>query len=102
MERFEKTDLEFHFVLGHVAGNPIFPIVHQAVVGWLTNQRTVSLTQPEAAQSAFDYHQRIFDAVLAKDPDRAEREMWDHLTNVERLYWKSLVSEGAADGSSEP
>jgi DNA-binding FadR family transcriptional regulator len=40
---FKRVDVEFHFELALLSGNPIFAALHQATVGWLTQQRTLSL-----------------------------------------------------------
>lgn len=92
---FERTDVEFHYELALVAGNPIFPSLHQATVGWLTQQRTISLMQPGALRAAWRFHARVYEAIAAHDPDEAERAMREHLQAVERFYWKS--ARGAED-----
>ena len=93
---FESTDVAFHYELALAAGNPIFSSLHQATVGWLTQQRTISLMQPGALRSAFRFHQRVFDAITAHDPDAAERAMHEHLTTVELYYWRTTKETGAA------
>jgi GntR family transcriptional repressor for pyruvate dehydrogenase complex len=90
---FERTDVEFHFELATITGNPIFTALHQATVGWLLQQRTVSLKQSGALRTAFKFHQRIFEAVDARDSDEAEKAMREHLLSVERYYWRSASSE---------
>jgi GntR family transcriptional repressor for pyruvate dehydrogenase complex len=87
LERFEKTDVAFHYELAVMPRNPIFTALHHAMVEWLTLQRTITLRNRGAAEGAFDAHRRIFEAVAAHDPDRAEREMREHLGEVARLYW---------------
>lgn len=92
---FERTDVEFHYELALIAGNPIFSSLHQATVGWLMQQRTISLMQPGAMRAACAFHQRVFDAIASHDPDAAEREMRAHLESVERYYWRSAGDPGA-------
>lgn len=89
LEAFERTDVEFHFVLAKISGNPIFMAIHEAVVEWLTKQRSLSLRIPNANKLAYRSHQDIFDAVAAKDPDHAESVMRDHLGTVARQYWQA-------------
>ena len=96
---FERTDVEFHYELALSAGNPIFPSLHQATVGWLTQQRTISLMQPGALRAAWRFHARVYEAVAAHNPDEAERAMREHLLAVERYYWRSARS---ATGASAP
>lgn len=85
---FNRTDVGFHYVLAVIPRNPIFVALHEALVDWLTEQRTMSLLNPGAAQMAFDAHQRIFDAIAARDPERAEAAMRAHLLEVSDLYWR--------------
>ena len=93
---FERTDVEFHYELALISGNPIFSSLHQATVGWLTQQRTISLRQPGALRAAYRYHARVFDAIAARDPDAAEAAMESHLGSVERYYWKTTARSGQA------
>ena len=86
---FERTDVEFHYELALISGNPIFAALHQATVGWLMHQRTVSLMQRGALKSAYRYHERIFEAIAAHDPDTAADIMRMHLLSVERYYWRT-------------
>ena len=69
---FEATDVAFHLEIVRTAGNPLLTGVHQALTGWLTEQRSVSLTARGAEASAFGAHARIFAAIAAHDPDAAE------------------------------
>jgi DNA-binding FadR family transcriptional regulator len=88
---FERTDVEFHYELALIADNPIFASLHQATVGWLTQQRSVSLMQPGAMRSAYRFHESIFEAVEARDADAAEARMAAHLRSVERFYWRTAT-----------
>jgi DNA-binding FadR family transcriptional regulator len=83
--RFERTDVAFHHVLARITQNPIFVAVHDALVEWLTSQRTISLRAPGAEQAAFESHRRIFEAVSAKDGEAAAAAMDDHLKSVTDL-----------------
>ncbi len=91
--RFERTDVAFHYVLAQMSGNPVFTAIHRAMVGWLTEQRTISLRSAGAEAGAFASHREIVDAVVARDPDAAERAMARHLGEVARLYWLAREQE---------
>ncbi len=91
LEEFNATDVAFHYVLAMIPGNPIFTALHEAMVHWLTEQRTTSLRNPGAAEGAYRFHERIFRGVEARDPEAAEAAMRDHLREVERLYWKAVA-----------
>jgi len=93
--RFERTDVAFHYVLATIAKNPIFTAVHDALVEWLTRQRTMSLRVPGAEKGAAEAHRRVYEAVAARDPEAAARAMEDHLAEVAALVRRS--KEGKAD-----
>jgi DNA-binding FadR family transcriptional regulator len=98
---FERTDVEFHYEIALCAGNPIFPSLHQATLGWLTQQRTVSLMQPGALRAAYAFHERIFEAIAAHDVQAAEDAMEAHLSAVEQYYWKTAAPASARGARSQ-
>lgn len=85
---FEASDVAFHLQIVRTTGNPLLTGVHQALTGWLTEQRSVSLTAQGAEASAFGFHERIFAAIAAHDPDAAEAAMRAHLDAVAAFYWR--------------
>lgn len=89
LDAFERTDVDFHYVLAKISRNPIFMAIHDAVVEWLTKQRSLTLRNPGADKMAYQSHKDIFDAVVGKDPERAEAVMRDHLGTVARQYWQA-------------
>jgi GntR family transcriptional repressor for pyruvate dehydrogenase complex len=93
LARFERSDVAFHYVFADISGNPIFTAIHQATIGWLTEQRAITLRAPGAETHAARAHRRIFQAVAAHDADAAEAQMRAHLSEVARLYWRSRERE---------
>ena len=93
LERFERTDVDFHYVLALIPRNPLFTAIHAALVEWLLEQRRTTLAPGEDAR-AYDAHRAIFEAVAARDPDRAERAMRDHLEYVARRYTEIVGAAG--------
>ena len=72
--------------------NPIFTAIHNAVAEWLTEQRTTSGRAPHAFRSPIAAHQRIFDAIVSRDPASAQDEMQRHLDEVVKLYWQARTA----------
>ena len=95
---FERTDVAFHYVLATIAKNPIFTAVHDALVEWLTSQRTMSLGVTGAEEGASNSHRRIYEAVAAHDPEAAARAMDDHLKDVAALIQRSKEGKAGATG----
>lgn len=98
-KRFEQTDVAFHYVLAVIPRNPIFTAIHAAIAEWLTEQRTITLSysgQNDVALEAWKSHAVIYEAVAARDPDRAERVLREHLDRVAALYWEVVGEDHGA------
>ncbi len=89
---FQQTDVAFHPAIVRTSRNPLLIGVHQALTGWLTEQRAVSLTARGAETSAFAFHERIYTAIASHDADAAETAMREHLDNVSAFYWRRRSS----------
>jgi GntR family transcriptional repressor for pyruvate dehydrogenase complex len=92
LERFERTDVAFHFMLAVIARNPIFTALHAAIVEWLVEQRHTTLSWPGrkgTARKAYDAHNAIYEAIAVKDPDAAETAMRQHLIHTAKVYWEA-------------
>jgi DNA-binding FadR family transcriptional regulator len=74
-----KADGEFHATLAEAAGNPFFSLVLAPIHDLLTESRLQTLRR-FGASIAWQHHQRILDAVRARDADEAARAMEEHLT----------------------
>jgi GntR family transcriptional regulator, sialic acid-inducible nan operon repressor len=83
--KFEQADVAFHYVLAQITENPIFAAVHEALVDWLTSQRTIALRLPHTETVALDGHRRIFAAVAGHDPEAAGAAMEQHLHEIAAL-----------------
>jgi GntR family transcriptional repressor for pyruvate dehydrogenase complex len=90
---FERTDVTFHYVLALIPRNPIFTAIHEAIAAWLTEQRTITLRTPGQKFVAFRAHEKVYEAITARDPDRAERAMRGHLEQVAATYWHIQEAE---------
>jgi GntR family transcriptional regulator, sialic acid-inducible nan operon repressor len=93
LRRFQRTDVAFHYVLAVIPGNPIFTAIHDALAEWLLEQRRTTLAPGEDLK-AYQAHRSIYDAVVARDPDRAEQAMLDHLQHVARRYADVVNGQG--------
>jgi GntR family transcriptional regulator, sialic acid-inducible nan operon repressor len=85
LRRFQKTDVDFHYVLAVIPGNPIFTAIHAAFAEWLLEQRQTTLVHGEDLR-AYEAHRKIFEAVAARDADGAEEAMREHLERVAQRY----------------
>lgn len=86
---FVRTDVAFHYELTVITRNPVFKGVHEALVGWLIDQRTTTIHMPDADHLSIRDHTAIYEAVAARDPMRAFHEMTSHLRLISELYRES-------------
>jgi len=96
LAKFERTDVDFHYVLAVIPQNPIFTALHSAIAGWLVEQRHVTLAYPGQNKLAFRAHKAIYEAIAARDADRAERVIKAHLNQVSSAYWRAVAENGGA------
>jgi DNA-binding FadR family transcriptional regulator len=85
LKGFERTDVEFHYVLAVIPRNPIFTAIHAGLAEWLIEQRRTTLAPGEDIK-AYAAHRKIFKAVASRDPDRSEAAMRQHLEYVAQRY----------------
>jgi DNA-binding FadR family transcriptional regulator len=94
MRKFGETDIAFHYRLAVIPNNPIFPALHAAIIGWLREQRQVTLSIPGQNRTAYEAHAAICEAIARRDPDAAEERMREHLDQVARTYMQ-IKAEGS-------
>jgi GntR family transcriptional repressor for pyruvate dehydrogenase complex len=90
--RFQQTDVAFHLVVASIPRNPIYLALHEAIVEWLNEQRSVALRRLGVDELAFASHRKIYEAIRDKDPDRARLAMRSHLEEISLHYWR--IREG--------
>lgn len=94
LDKFEVTDVAFHLAIAEIGGNQVFSAMHRAIVGWLAMQRYVaSRAAPEAMPNALRHHERIYEAIAAREPERAGQMMDAHIRDVERWYKQGRKQE---------
>ncbi len=86
---FIRTDVAFHYEIALITGNPMFTMIHEAVVDWLVDQRTTTYHMPDADAFSVRDHTAIYQAVAARDPARAFHEMASHIQLIGQLYRES-------------
>jgi GntR family transcriptional regulator, sialic acid-inducible nan operon repressor len=90
--RFQQTDVAFHFAIASIPRNPIYLALHEAIVEWLNEQRSVSLRRLGTDKLAFSSHCKVFEAIKDNNPDMAREAMRRHLQEISDRYWK--IREG--------
>ncbi len=92
LNRFWRTDSEFHKTIARMSGNPLLPTIVEAILTWLIDNRKVTLSMPGSAERALKAHKSIFNAISARQPDAAEQAMATHLISVEERVRAALLT----------
>ena len=74
----------FHVLLGKHAGNPVLWVILDFVNNMLAEAKEKMKPGGEFCLMVLNGHQRIVDAILAKNPDEAEHWMRVHILEVEQ------------------
>jgi len=78
-ENYLKADRAFHAAVGVAAANPIFAAFQSAVRRWIESYPSIRVHVPGSDQRSHEDHQRIFDAIVARDAEQAALAMGEHL-----------------------
>jgi len=90
LERFIELDMAFHREIAEISGNPIFPAIVEAMFRWASAYYQSLVRAPGAEELTLAEHERIVDAIAARDPAGAAAAMHAHLSRADSLY-KQLV-----------
>ncbi len=83
-EGARAADAEFHLTLGQAAQNPLFTRLGSLSSQWMVEVRTAMEVRDDAWRSSMQEHERIYDAIAARDPEAAAESMKVHLAGVRR------------------
>lgn len=95
--QFVDGDRDFHTQIAAMSGNPIFPVIMDAMFRWLGEYYQSLVRAPGAESLTLAEHERIFDAIAAHDAAGAEAAMREHLTRANALYQRLVHSDGPAN-----
>ena len=74
------VDLEFHLEIARITGNPLYPILLEALAGFIVlAQQESCKDDPVRRLQAVSAHKSIINALTARDPEWARVEMESHL-----------------------
>lgn len=99
---YVELDLEFHRALLKAAHNPLFNVVLEPFRAALYESRQVGATVPQAPTRSVSSHRRIYEAIVAQDPDQARMEVKEHFEKVAEFLAEAGVSTGLPESESLP
>jgi len=96
---FIEADLDFHLALAEAAANPLVLSLIDSIVGLLREQRTEIYHVEGGAERGQFHHQRILEAMTARDANRVRAAMRAHLEQIRDDYKTSQEREPAKANS---
>ena len=87
IEQFVKCDTQFHDSLARCIPNPMFHLLLQTYMNIVPDFSVMSRTLNVVffdTQSTQEEHRTILDALYARDEDKAERAMLEHMRKIRR------------------
>jgi len=93
--RFVAADIGFHVAIARLAGNPLYPALSEAMLGWIFRFFPRLLHAPNVEDVTLKEHAAILAAIQKRDPEAAARAMRRHLLRAHPRYPKE--SGGDAD-----
>ena len=83
-QSMSKHEVNFHRILADASGNPVLILILDFVNSVLTDSKRHLQPGADFSQQVLEAHERILDAVRARDLKRAEAEMRDHVCEVDK------------------
>ena len=91
------ADFEFHRTMVLASHSQTLAVLHNSMAGLLThvhrNRRELVQAFPSMKDYLIDDHRRIFEAVVARDPDRADATLRKHFQIGDEYRRRAIVGE---------
>lgn len=94
---FFETDMQFHGVLYQIIDNPIFTTIHKGYISWLAPNWGRMKLPANHNQDNYEAHRKIYQAILERDPTKAEEALNEHLSVAWGLVKDTLETQQAGD-----
>lgn len=84
--RFMTADIRFHVTIASLAGNPLYPALSEAMLGWIFGLFPRLLHAPNVEDLTIKEHTAILRAIENHDPEAAARAVKRHLARAHPRY----------------
>ncbi|AOW92605.1 hypothetical protein BFN03_07600 [Rhodococcus sp. WMMA185] len=85
-----RTDLEFHEAVAQASTNPVIAVMFGAIRSLVYGLMLRSLSDRKVTQAGDPWHVAIYDAIAARDADKARAAMAEHLRLALDYYGEDL------------
>lgn len=93
-EAFSKADIAFHLAIARGSGNSIYAVLLGALESRCIRYAQLNRGDGDWYTPVIETHRHILEAIEARDPDRAEEAMRDHLLGS-RNHFRELTQDTA-------
>ena len=83
LQEMSINEINFHRVIAQTTSNPILVLILDFVEDLLEDFKKVLKPDLAFSKSVLDAHERIYEAICDKDPEKASTEMYRHVHEVE-------------------
>jgi GntR family transcriptional repressor for pyruvate dehydrogenase complex len=83
MQEMSINEINFHRVIAQATNNPILVLILDFVEDLLEDFKKVLKPDLAFSKSVLDAHDRIYEAICNKNPEKASAEMYRHVHEVE-------------------
>jgi GntR family transcriptional repressor for pyruvate dehydrogenase complex len=94
---FVEADVQFHMRLAEASGNLVLRDIHASVQALLRAWIARVLASPESRHPSYLEHVPILEAVIAGDPEAAQRAMASHMSSAAGRLLATLENEASGD-----
>ncbi len=94
--RFMRADIRFHVAIASLVGNPLYPALSEAMLGWIFGFFPRLLHAPNVEEVTLKEHAAILRAIEKRDPEAAARAMRRHLMRADPRYQRALTGAETA------
>lgn len=99
-DRFLEHDIRFHQAVAATSDNPILVSVVEMISTLFREFRRVSIGKARDLKQSAEEHRAIYQAIRAKDPERARHAMDEHLRRSLRTQALEDASEALPEGTA--
>ncbi len=89
LEESAHVGVDFHIALAEATHNQVIALMYRTIYDLFVEMARRTRTSEEAAHSRMQDHERIFQAVLNRDPEEAAQAMREHLESAYKLLMDS-------------
>lgn len=93
-ESFAEVDETIHAIIAGASGNPYLEVMVASVRGMMQDVVVLVADHPGSIDEAMRHHRLIFEAIAARDPERAAFEMGDHVAYTAAVVQSQIDSAG--------